>query len=72
MVFTGLEKMIMKSYFKKKNKKRIIFFGKLPPPFIGPAVATKVILDSNLKNHFDIIHFDINHLSWNIKVKSII
>lgn len=46
------------------NKKRkIIFFGKLPPPFIGPAVATRLILNSDLKNHFDLIHFDISHHS---------
>jgi len=32
--------------------------GKIPPPYMGPAVATKIILDSSLKNHFQLIHQD--------------
>ena len=57
-------------------KQKIILFGKLPPPFIGPAIATKIILSSNLKNEFELIHLDtsdhrdINTLGvidfWNI------
>lgn len=32
--------------------------GKLPPPYIGPAIATRVLLDSSLKNDFELIHFN--------------
>lgn len=42
-------------------KKSILFFGKIPPPYIGPAVATKKILNSRLSEYFEIIHFDISH-----------
>lgn len=34
--------------------------GKLPPPYIGPAVATQIILNSNLKDKFELIHLDIS------------
>ena len=45
----------------QKNKPKVLFFGKLPPPFIGPALATKIILSSELKNRYELIHFDISH-----------
>lgn len=32
--------------------------GKLPPPYIGPAVATRILLNSKLKDHYQLIHFD--------------
>ncbi len=32
--------------------------GKLPPPYIGPAVATEVLLNSSLADHYELIHFD--------------
>ena len=41
-----------------KNKK-IIIIGKLPPPIMGPALANKIILNSDLKNRYDLVHFDI-------------
>ena len=44
----------------KTEKKKIIFLGKLPPPYIGPAVATKIILNSRLKEDFDLIHLDLS------------
>jgi glycosyltransferase involved in cell wall biosynthesis len=36
----------------------ILILGKLPPPFIGPAIATEIILNSSLKDQFNLIHFD--------------
>ena len=42
-------------------QKRILFFGKVPPPYIGPAVATEKILNSDLKNRYNLIHFDTSH-----------
>lgn len=40
------------------KKNGVIVIGKIPPPFFGPAVATKIILDSSLKNDFDLKHLD--------------
>lgn len=40
------------------NKPTIIILGKLPPPFMGPAIATQIILNSALKNEFNLVHFD--------------
>lgn len=39
-------------------KRRIILLGKLPPPYIGPAIATKVLLNSSLKGDFELLHFN--------------
>ncbi len=36
----------------------VLILGKLPPPYMGPAVATKIILESGLKQRFDLHHFD--------------
>lgn len=32
--------------------------GPIPPPYMGPSVATGIILNSELKNEFDLIHLD--------------
>ena len=34
--------------------------GKLPPPYIGPAVAAQIILNSRLKEEFQLIHLDLS------------
>ncbi len=39
-------------------KYNILIIGPLPPPYIGPAVATKMILASELNNQFKLIHLD--------------
>ena len=39
-------------------KSKILILGKLPPPYIGPSVATQLILNSKLKEEFDLIHLD--------------
>jgi len=36
----------------------VALFGKLPPPYIGPAIATRTLLASTLKEDFEINHFD--------------
>ncbi|NIM17559.1 MAG: glycosyltransferase [Candidatus Aminicenantes bacterium] len=41
-------------------KEKVIFFGKLPPPYIGPAVATLSLLNSSLKDEFELIHLDLS------------
>jgi glycosyltransferase involved in cell wall biosynthesis len=40
------------------SKKKVVILGKLPPPYIGPSVATQIILNSDLKNRFELIHLD--------------
>ena len=42
------------------NKSIILILGKLPPPYYGPAIATQIILNSSLNNHFDIKHLATN------------
>lgn len=40
------------------EKPRILILGKLPPPLMGPAIATRIILDSDLQHDFNLHHFD--------------
>lgn len=41
------------------EKPVILILGKLPPPYMGPAVATKIILEAEvLSERFDLHHFD--------------
>jgi glycosyltransferase involved in cell wall biosynthesis len=40
------------------SKKKIMILGKLPPPYMGPSIATEILLNSELKNTFDLIHLD--------------
>ena len=40
------------------TKSRLLILGKLPPPFYGPAVATEIILKSDLCNTFELVHFN--------------
>jgi len=40
------------------DKPRVILLGKLPPPFIGPAIATQILLNSELLSQFELYHFD--------------
>jgi glycosyltransferase involved in cell wall biosynthesis len=44
----------------KNNKYTVIFLGKLPPPYIGPSVACEIILNSKLKDEFNLIHLDLS------------
>ena len=39
-------------------KKKIMILGKIPPPFMGPSIATQIILNSSLKDRYDLIHID--------------
>jgi glycosyltransferase involved in cell wall biosynthesis len=41
-----------------RHKARILIMGAIPPPYMGPTVATELILNSKLKNEFDLIHLD--------------
>ncbi|MBL7924704.1 MAG: glycosyltransferase family 4 protein [Bacteroidia bacterium] len=41
-----------------KKPSVIFLFGKLPPPYMGPAIATETLLRSGLKDRFDLVHID--------------
>ncbi len=56
------------------DKPGILIVGKLPPPYMGPSVATQIILNSSLRNHFRLFHVDtkafksLNELGkWSVK-----
>ena len=38
--------------------KKILILGKLPPPYMGPAIATKILLESGLKDRFHLLHLN--------------
>lgn len=42
------------------SKPTVLLTGKLPPPYIGPSVATQLLLNSKLNDEFELIHFDIS------------
>jgi glycosyltransferase involved in cell wall biosynthesis len=44
----------------KKNKIKLLFIGPFPPPYSGPELSTKQLLESDLKNQFDIIFLNTN------------
>jgi glycosyltransferase involved in cell wall biosynthesis len=36
----------------------VLILGKLPPPYMGPSIATEIILQSSLNDHFKLVHLD--------------
>lgn len=36
----------------------VLLLGKLPPPYMGPAIATKILLESSLNDYFRLLHLD--------------
>ncbi|MBE0641856.1 MAG: hypothetical protein IH599_07460 [Bacteroidales bacterium] len=45
---------------KRRKKPVVVFLGKLPPPWIGPALAARVILSSKLNEDFRLVHLDMS------------
>ena len=39
-------------------KKKILMMLPTPPPIMGPSIATNIILESEIKNKYDIIFID--------------
>ena len=39
-------------------RKKVLILGKLPPPFMGPAIATSILLNSSLKENYELLHLD--------------
>jgi len=52
----------------KKNKKTIIYMAPTPPPYMGPSIATQIILNSRFIDEFNVLHIEtadrrpLNHL----------
>lgn len=42
------------------KKARVLFVGPYPPPYAGPEVGTKLLLESALKERFRLIHLNTN------------
>ncbi|MBX2819504.1 MAG: glycosyltransferase [Rhodothermaceae bacterium] len=42
------------------SKPKVLLLGKLPPPYMGPAIATEIILNSALTKQYNVIHLDTN------------
>ena len=40
------------------DKKNILLLGKLPPPYMGPSIATELLLKSDLSRIFNLFHVD--------------
>ncbi len=40
------------------KKKKVLFLSPLPPPYMGPTIAARIILDSGLKDDYSLIHLD--------------
>ena len=41
-----------------RPRPKVVFLGALPPPYMGPTLATEVILGSRLRERFELIHLD--------------
>lgn len=44
----------------RRERPKILLLGKLPPPYMGPALATQILLRSTLANRYDIVHVNSN------------
>lgn len=44
----------------RNSKTKVLFIGPMPPPYSGPELSTKQLLESDLKNQFDIIFLNTN------------
>lgn len=46
-------------------KARVLIVGPIPPPYMGPSLATQILLQSGLSEHFDLYHLNTSHhKSW--------
>jgi len=41
-------------------RRKVLLLGKLPPPYLGPAVATEILLNSRLRERYHLLHLDTN------------
>ncbi len=47
-----------KPFSSPSRRATILIVGPTPPPYMGPSVATKMIIESELKNQFALLHLD--------------
>lgn len=40
------------------KKKKVLILGKLPPPYMGPSVAFEILINSDLKNYYQLLSLD--------------
>ena len=40
------------------EKPVVVILGKIPPPYMGPSLATQIILKSSLNEQFRLVHVD--------------
>ena len=41
-----------------ETRPKVLVMGKLPPPLMGPSLATKIILESTLNEDYELLHID--------------
>lgn len=44
-----------------RRRTRVLIIGPTPPPYMGPTLATEIILDSSLSQTFELLHLDTSH-----------
>ncbi len=44
-----------------RKRPRVLIIGPTPPPYMGPTLATEIILDSSLSETFELLHLDTSH-----------
>ena len=45
----------------ERHRPRVVLIGPMPPPYMGPSLATEILLGSTLKKAFDLVHLDTSH-----------
>ena len=54
---------------KSQEKPKVMLLGPLPPPYIGPATATQILINSKLTEEFTLYHCNTNtHIIINVKI----
>lgn len=44
-----------------RRRPRVLIIGPTPPPYMGPTLATEIILGSSLSETFELLHLDTSH-----------
>ena len=42
--------------------KKILLIGPIPPPYMGPSIATEMIIESELKTKYNLLHLNTTHI----------
>jgi len=49
----------LKNELETNGRRKVLILGKLPPPYMGPSVAFQLIIQSGLKDIFNLLYLDI-------------